>query len=130
MLSSDYIIGLVDGEGSFQVQTRKGRKNPTLRFSIKLIEKDKDILEQVKSQLDCGKIYIQNDSRPNHSRCFRFEVFNQKEIIEKIIPFFEKNPPKIKSKINDFEIFKRVSRELSQPNRDDDLINTLIKQMH
>ena len=66
MITEEYIVGLVDGEGSFQVQLRKDRKNPTIRFSLKLQEKDKEILEELKSFFGCGNIYIQNDKRPNH----------------------------------------------------------------
>ena len=130
MLTEDYIVGLIDGEGSFQVHNRKGRKNPIMRFSIKLREKDKEVLEELKSFFGCGNVYVQNDRRPKHSRCFRFEVFNRREMVEKIIPFFEKNPPKIKSKINDFKLLKQISEELSKENPDYNLINLLRKQMH
>ena len=130
MLTEEYIIGLTDGEGSFQIQIRKDRKNPTPRFAIKLRERDKHILDELKSFFECGKVYIQNDKRPNHSRCFRFEVFNKKKIMEIIIPFFEKNPPKIKSKLNDFNLFKQVTEELSKENPNYKLINILSEQMH
>jgi hypothetical protein len=130
MLSNDYIVGITDGEGSFQVQIRKDRKNPTLRFTIKLIEKDKEILETIKSFFRCGKIYIQNDKRPNHSRCFRYEVSNISDMNGTIIPFFIKNPPKFKSKINDFELLKQIAEELKNKNPNYGLIQTLSKQMH
>jgi hypothetical protein len=130
MITEEYIVGLVDGEGSFQVQLRKDRKNPTIRFSLKLQEKDKEILEELKSFFGCGNIYIQNDKRPNHSRCFRFEVSHQRDMVERIIPFFEKNPPKIKSKINDFNLLKQISGELIKEKPDYHLVNLLAKQMH
>jgi hypothetical protein len=130
MLTEDYVVGLTDGEGSFQVQNRKDRKNPAIRFSIKLREKDKHILEEIKSFFDCGNVYVQNDKRPNHSRCYRFEVAHKKDMVEKIIPFFENNPPRIKSKVNDFELLKQVVLELSKDDPNYKLINLLIKQMH
>ena len=130
MLTNDYIVGLTDGEGSFQVQTRKDRKSPTIRFTIKLIEKDKEILEMVKSFFGCGKVYIQNDKRPNHSRCFRYEVSKTSDMIDIIIPFFIKNPLKFKSKSNDFELLKQISEELKKDNPNYHLIQTLSKNMH
>jgi hypothetical protein len=130
MLSNDYIVGLTDGEGSFQVQIRKERKNPTIRFTIKLIEKDKEILDMVKSFFGCGNIYIQNDKRPNHSRCFRYEVSKTSDMMDIIIPFFIKNPPKLKSKINDFDLLKKIAEELKKNYPDYNLIKTLSKHMH
>jgi hypothetical protein len=130
MLSNDYIVGLTDGEGSFQVQIRKDRKNPTIRFTIKLIEKDKEILELIKSFFGCGNVYIQNDKRPNHSRCFRYEVSKTSDMNEVIIPFFIKNPPKLKSKINDFELLKQIAEELKKEKPNRGLIKTLSIHMH
>lgn len=130
MLSDDYIVGITDGEGSFQIHIRKNRKNPTLRFTIKLIEKDKEILEMVKLFFGCGNIYVQNDKRPNHARCFRYEVSKTSDMLNIIIPFFTKNPPKFKSKRNDFDLLKHISEELIKENPNYDLIKVLSKQMH
>lgn len=112
MLNSNYVIGLVDGEGSFYVRlnsdTRR-RNKVELKFSLKLRHQDKKILEELKEFFDCGHIYLQKDKRPNHTDCYRFEVNNKKEIIEKIIPFFEENPPKIESRKQDFNLFKEIA---------------------
>jgi len=61
-LSKDYIIGLVDGEGSFTAfvrnldqsteRVRRTRIEP--RFYIKLIEKDKPILDALRDYFGCG----------------------------------------------------------------------------
>ena len=90
MLTADYIIGLVDGEGSFNVRVNeKGRRAKIeLKFSLKLRHQDKEILDELQQFFQCGKVYIQRDKRKNHSLCYRFEVQNKKEIIEKIITFF------------------------------------------
>src|SRR3989338_5597425 len=97
MLDDNYVVGLVDGEGSFNARVNKiGRRaRVELKFSLKLRYQDKEILDELKNFFGCGKVYIQRDKRVNHSLCYRFEVQNKKEIIEKIIPFFEKNSPKI-----------------------------------
>ncbi len=113
MLTPDYIVGLVDGEGSFTVYIRnpidskvvKRRVRAEPRFYIKLIEKDKSILYELKKFFGCGSVYFQKDNRPNHQHCYRYEVFNWGDLDKKIIPFFKKYPPKFKSKSKDFNIF-------------------------
>jgi len=113
MLNPDYIVGLVDGEGSFTIyirnpdviKTAKRRVLVEPRFYIKLIEKDKDILYELKEFFGCGNVYFQKDTRKNHQNCYRYEVANRGELNKIIIPFFKKNRLKFKSKNKDFEIF-------------------------
>ena len=120
MLSPDYIIGLVDGEGSFTVYIRnpkdpkkvKRRVRAEPRFYIKLIEKDKDILYELKDFFGCGSVYFQKDNRPNHQHCYRYEVFNWNDLENKIIPFFKKYPPKFNSKIKDFNLFCEMMQRM------------------
>ena len=133
MIDSSYVIGLVDGEGSFYVrlnQDPRRRNKVELKFSVKLRHHDKEILEQLQQFFGCGKVYFQKDNRPNHTDCYRFEVNNKKDVIQKIIPFFEVNSPKIQSRKRDFELFKQIA-ELSQK----DVLNmneiqNLKNQMH
>ena len=133
MLNADYIIGLVDGEGSFYVRLNsdlRRRNKVELKFSLKLRHQDKAILEQLKQFFDCGNIYLQKDSRPNHTDCFRFEVNKKEDIIQKIIPFFEINSPKIESRKRDFELFKQIAQLSESDNLDLEKINSLKQQMH
>src|SRR3989344_9242474 len=107
MLSNDYVVGLVDGEGSFNVRinpNKNRRAKIELKFSLKLRHQDKEILNELKEFFECGNVYIQRDKRENHSLCYRFEVQNKDEIIKKIIPFFDENQPQITSRRRDFEI--------------------------
>jgi hypothetical protein len=100
MLTKDYIVGLVDGEGSFTAYVRneltpssvKRRVKAEPRFYLKLIEKDKEVLEKLKSYFGCGNVYFQKDTRKNHQHCYRFEVTNREHLRKIIIPFFEENP--------------------------------------
>lgn len=108
MLKSDYIIGLVDGEGSFTFHlntnpTRRNRIEP--RFYLKLRAEDKELLDALRNFFKCGKVYIQRDQRPNHSLCYRFEVGNRLDLFNTIIPFFERHQLKSKSKRRDFKLF-------------------------
>lgn len=133
MLSKEYVIGLVDGEGSFYVRLNKDirrRNKVELKFSVKLRHQDKEILDQLKTFFDCGNVYFQKDNRPNHTDCFRFEVNNRKEISEKIIPFFENNSPKIRSRKRDFELFREIAKLSQEQNLNLEQIDILKKQMH
>ena len=112
-LSPDYIVGLVDGEGSFTVYVRdpdskkevKRRVTVEPKFYIKLIERDKEILERVKRFFGCGSIYFQKDNRPNHQHCYRYEVYSKDDLIRTIIPFFKKHKLQFSSKRTDFALF-------------------------
>src|SRR3989344_8429564 len=133
MLTPDYIVGLVDGEGSFYVRLNsdiRRRNKVELKFSLKLRYQDKEILEQLQQFFGCGKIYFQKDNRPHHTDCYRFEVNNKKDIIEKIIPFFENNSPKIQSRKRDFELFKQIAILSQEHNLNMEKINLLKQQMH
>lgn len=112
-LDSKYIVGLVDGEGSFTVYIRnldlkqkaKRRVMVEPKFYLKLIEKDKDVLYQLQQFFGCGSVYFQRDSRPNHQNCYRYEVFRHDDLLNVIIPFFKKNQLRFSSKKKDFDTF-------------------------
>jgi len=122
MLNSNYIIGLVDGEGSFTVYVKnpfekkkvKRRSKVEPRFYLKLNEKDKKILDELKEFFKCGNIYFQKDKRKNHQNCYRYEVANYKDLKKVIIPFFRKNQPRMLSKKRDFKIFCDILKRLEE----------------
>lgn len=133
MLDVKYVVGLVDGEGSFNVRLNKARTRRSiveLRFSLKLRHQDKEILEQLRLFFGCGNVYIQRDKRKNHSLCYRYEVQNKNQIMEKIIPFFEKNPPVIPSRKRDFELFQQIAALSKEDVVDETKIQSLKEQMH
>jgi len=140
MISADYIVGLVDGEGSFCVHvwtpnsSLKRRALVELRFYLKLIDRDKVVLEELQNFFQCGKIYQQKDFRKNHQHCNRFEVFNRSELATTIVPFFEKHSLQTVSKQKDFVLFSQVLKlvqakeHLTEPGLTK--IRTLKDQMH
>ena len=113
VFTPDYVVGLVDGEGSFTVYIKnpnsqkktERRTKAEPRFYLKLIERDKNILYGLKKFFSCGNVYFQKDSRPNHQNCYRYEVTNRDDLEKYIIPFFLKYEPKFNSKRKDFQIF-------------------------
>ncbi|MFH1590302.1 MAG: LAGLIDADG family homing endonuclease [archaeon] len=132
MLDSNYVLGLVDGEGSFNVRVNRARRRAKveMKFSLKLRHQDKEILDELRAFFGCGNIYIQRDKRKNHSLCYRYEVQNKKEMNERIIPFFKENPPRIPSRKKDFELFKEIADELKKETPDLQKIEQLKKEMH
>ena len=115
MLDANYIIGLIDGEGSFtayvnhgQNPDRERRARVEPKFYIKLTEEDKKILYQLKKYFGCGHVYFQKDSRQNHKDCYRYEVGNRDDLRKIIIPFFRKNQLRFTTKKKDFTIFCQI----------------------
>ena len=49
MLDKNYVLGLVDGEDSFNVRVNRQRRRARveLKFSLKLRHQDKDMLEEL-----------------------------------------------------------------------------------
>lgn len=112
MINPDYIVGLVDGEGSFTVHVRKPttkrRARVEPRFLLKLNESDKQMIYDLQSFFNCGSVYFQKDKRPNHKDCYRFEVYNRNHLSDVIIPFFKKHRLCLISKKKDFDLFCKI----------------------
>ena len=145
MLSSDYIVGLTDGEGSFSVFLHGPHKigdfwtnyfRAECHYYIKLREDELSLLRKVKKFFDCGGLYLQKDKRPNHRNCYRFEISNYQKIKEVVIPFFQKHPPQSVNRKNDFNLFckifkiatERKGKSLSE--KEVNRIRKLKSQMH
>ena len=101
-----FITGFVDGEGSFMIRVRK---NPKYRvgfvveayFSITLHKKDLKILQDIQSYFGVGK--IRNDVNDK----VKFRVESLKDIVNEIIPHFEKYSL-ITQKLADYLLFRDV----------------------
>ena len=115
-------MGLVDGEGSFTVYIRnlndskevKRRTRVEPKFYLKLIEKDKKILYELKDFFGCGNVYFQKDNRKNHQNCYRYEVTSRNDLEKIIIPFFYQNKLQLESKKNDFLLFCDLMERIKQ----------------
>ncbi|MEK7211090.1 MAG: LAGLIDADG family homing endonuclease [Patescibacteria group bacterium] len=118
MLEHNYIVGLVDGEGSFTAYVfnpakkskRKRRARVEPKFYLKLVESDKKILYELKKFFGCGNVYFQKDTRKNHQNCYRYEVTARDDLMRIIIPFFKKHQPKFPSRAKDFKLFCRIMK--------------------
>jgi hypothetical protein len=109
-----WIVGFVDGEGSFLVSIFR---NKTTRlgwqvfpeFVITQGAKSRKSLEQIKKFFSCGEIFINRRHDNHHEDTYRFCVRSIKDLRNKIVPFFEKYPLRT-MKLIDFKKFKRVLR--------------------
>lgn len=114
-LSADYVVGLTDGEGCFYVNLRKSPRYQTgmvvqLHFHLKMQASDKDVLRQVKMTLGCGNVYFQHENRPNHVQCYRFTVASHRDILGKVIPFFQKHSLRTHTKKKNFVLFCKIAK--------------------
>ena len=105
-LSSDWIIGFVDGEGCFHIGISKHKD---LRLGYQILpeltvvqhKRDIDLLYELRSAMNCGVV------RSNHGDRFCWRVRDLKNLLETIIPFFEAHPLKSKKQI-EFLKFRKV----------------------
>lgn len=97
-----YIVGLVDGEGTFTVKNSDGRP-PQHRFGVQLVEDDRGILEEMHDYLNVGHIYEYNSDDDNERPVVSYNVQNFGELICVIIPFFQEYEPRAKQKKYDFD---------------------------
>ena len=101
-----YFAGFVDGEGSFNLSFRK-RSDYKLPWKVSLClnvsQKDRSILELLKSYLGCGTIRYKCDD------VWFFEVNNLAEIHKHVIPFFDRFSFLSAKKKRDYAIFKQMA---------------------
>src|SRR5438874_11077228 len=110
-IPDEYFAGFTDREGCFYVGFSKRNDLPLkwqviTEFHVSQNPGGKNLLEVFKQRLDCGYL------KPNHAKSLKdkswvFIVKDRKDLKEKVIPFFKKNPLyTVKQK--DFVIFTKV----------------------
>ena len=106
-----YIVGFVEGEGTFHVAFYK---DPKMTVGIKVIPEFHvnqsllriNTLQEIQKYFDCGYIKENHQYRINDITRV-YVVRNRKNLLEKIIPFFKKYPL-LSIKNNDFSQFSEV----------------------
>ena len=114
--TSGWIVGFVDGEGSFLVNIFKSSQARLKwqifpEFNVSQSLKGKDLLHKVENFFTCGHIYAHNARNIKQGKwdpLYKYCVRSRIELKEKIIPFFKKYSPHGKSKFNDFNRFVEV----------------------
>jgi hypothetical protein len=108
-----YIAGYVDGEGSFSVSVQR---NASCRVGFQLVPEfhvsqngDRaQVLEVIRCRLDCG--YIKPNSK--RDRALVLVVRNRSDLLEHVIPFFER-VPLLSAKQADFERFAAIVKRMA-----------------
>ena len=99
-----YIVGFVDGEGSFNIsfKIREDYKHKVQIYpSFNISQKERRILEWIKHYLNCGTIRNRGDG------VYYYEVHNLKDLVEKIIPFFNRYKLRTR-KQSSLQIFSKI----------------------
>ena len=105
-LDAQWITGFVDGEGCFYVGINPHKEMTAgfqvlPEFTVVQHERDVQVLHALKSYFGCGVV------RVNHGDRMAYRVRGQKDLIERIVPFFIKHSLKTKKNV-DFIKFRHV----------------------
>lgn len=117
-LDSNYIAGLIEGEGCFCVtiskhKTKRFGCDPRLIFEVEMIIEDKPLLEKLQNSLGCGQIYTLNYERYGWRPHVKYAVKNHADIQSKIIPFFKEYSLQGKKR-RDFDFFCQAANIFSK----------------
>lgn len=111
-LNPYYLVGFVDGEGSFCVsmnrhKTTRHKVDIRPEFEIELREDDAEILQRIQATLNCGNIYRLEYERYDWQPHVKFRVGKISELQGIVVPFFEKYPLQAKKR-EVFNVFKVI----------------------
>ena len=94
-ITQQYIAGLLDGDGSFQLQIKfRGQKgfqiNPRVLIGFKNLPKEKALLQEIQKFLNAGKIYISNKGKENAIiRFYTTNLTDTSKVCKVVIPFLK-----------------------------------------
>ena len=105
-LNAQWVVGFVDGEGCFHIGINK---NSDMKLGVQVLPEftvvqhkiDEQVLHGLKAYFECGVV------RKNHGTRLAYRVRGQANLLQKILPFFEKHQLKTKKRV-DFAKFRRV----------------------
>ena len=103
-----FLAGFVEGEGSFNVSLRRKadyKVSWQVIMSFNVSQKDPTLLYLLKKQLGCGIIKVRKIDN-----LYSFDTTNPKDIIQKVIPYFQKYPVQSISKQRNFSIFCAIAQ--------------------
>ena len=98
-----FLAGFVEGEGSFNVSLRRKadyKVNWQVVMSFNVSQRDSTLLYILQRELGCGIIKIRK-----FDNLYSFDITNPGDIIQKIIPYFQKFPVQSDSKKKNFSLF-------------------------
>jgi hypothetical protein len=111
-----YIAGFVDGEGCFHVAIQR---NPCTRSGWQLVPEFRisqdvsrvKVLDLARELLGCGS--LRENHRRSNDHTYVLVVRNRRDLLEKVLPFFERNPL-LSCKQDEFVTFADIVRAMSR----------------
>ncbi|MBI2066234.1 LAGLIDADG family homing endonuclease [Candidatus Woesebacteria bacterium] len=103
-----FLAGFVEGEGSFNVSLRRKadyKVSWQAVMSFNVSQKDPTILGVLKKELNCGIIKVRKKDL-----LYSYDVTNPQDIIQRVIPYFQKFPLLSESKRKNFAIFCKIAQ--------------------
>lgn len=82
----EWLVGMVDGDGTFSITRNLNNNNWQFSFKISLHVKDKQLLALIKKQLGCGSITYAGKNN------WQYRIRNQSQLLNTIVPIFQKYP--------------------------------------
>jgi len=107
-----YVIGFIDGEGSFSVsigrhQTLRSGIEIHPQFEIELRDDDREILERIVVTIGCGKIYDCSYERYGWYPHAKFKIGSTRDMVEYLFPFLDRYPLQAK-KAKAYRLFREI----------------------
>ena len=111
-----YIAGFVDGEGCFHVAIQR---NPCTRAGWQLVPEFRisqdvaraKVLDLARELLGCG--LLRENHRGSNDHTYVLVVRRRQDLLEKVIPFFERNPL-LSCKQDEFNTFATIVRAMAE----------------
>jgi hypothetical protein len=111
-----YIAGFVDGEGCFHVAVQR---NPSTRSVWQLVPEFRisqdvsrvKVLDSAKEVIGCG--LLRENHRGSDDHTYVLVVRRREDLLNKVIPFFERNPL-LSCKQQEFSTFARIVRAMAE----------------
>ena len=131
-LNPYYIVGFIDGEGSFSVsigrnRTMRRRLEVRPEFEIELRADDQEILERILLTIGCGKIYDCSYERYGWFPHSKYKITSVKDMEQYLFPFLDRYPPQAK-KGKAYTLFRRIVLMVCRKEHlDDKGFNTIVR---
>jgi LAGLIDADG endonuclease len=111
-----YIAGFVDGEGCFHVALQR---NPCTRVGRQLVPEFRisqdvaraKVLDLAREVLGCG--LLRENHRGSNDHTYVLVVRRRQDLLERVIPFFERNPL-LSCKQDEFNTFAGIVRAMAR----------------
>jgi hypothetical protein len=114
LLTTDWVVGFVDGEGCFSCPIFRSRSmilgwqvQPS--FVVVQAASSRDVLEDMVEFFGCGRLSVNRRYDNHREDLYRYYVSRYRDLRDVIVPFFESNPLRT-AKRDNFAKFAEIIR--------------------